>query len=324
LALFASLREQLPNLRSSLQLHKPDLATLETFVAVVESGSLSRAAEKLETTAGAVSRRLSALEERLGLRLLNRTTRKLSLTEAGEQYFRDLGDILQALTEAEDRITHLSAAPAGNLRVAAPLTFGERALAPLLPEFLGRFPGLRLSLDLDDRLVDILAVGADVALRIGPLSDSSLVARPIAEIWRVLCASPGYLEGNGEPTSAADLARHACLHYSNLGLKEEWTLIGPAGSESVEVTGPLCANNGDVLRKAALGGLGIVSLPEFIVADDLRSGRLRQVLAGYATAPLTLSALWPSRRFLPAKVRVFVDFLVERLGAGAAPASGAR
>jgi DNA-binding transcriptional LysR family regulator len=305
-------------------MHKPDLVTLETFVAVVESGSLSRAAEKLETTAGAVSRRLSALEERLGLRLLNRTTRQLSLTESGEQYFRDLSDILQALREAEDRITHLSAAPAGNLKVAAPLSFGERALAPLVPEFLERFPGLRLSLDLDDRLVDILAMGADLALRIGPLTDSSLVAKPLAQIRRILCASPAYLERNGVPRRAAELAGHACLHYSNVGLKEEWTLLGPAGTEVVEVAGPLCANNGDVLRKAALGGLGIVSLPEFIVADDLRSGRLRPVLADYGTQPLTLSALWPSRRFLPAKVRVFVDYLNEKLGRETDAASRSR
>jgi DNA-binding transcriptional LysR family regulator len=292
---------------------RPDIATLETFVAVVETGSLSRAAEKLETTAGAVSRRLTGLEERLGLRLLNRTTRKIRLTEAGEHYYRDVRGILLALTEAEDRASHLSDAPKGTLRVAAPLSFGVRALAPLLPDFMERYPGLQLTLDLDDRMVDILATGADIALRIGPLHDSSLVARRIAVLERVFCAAPAYLERRGEPKAPAELALHACLHYSNVSFKEEWTLVSESDAEVVEVSGPLCANNGDLLREAALGGLGIVSLPEFIVAEDLNAGRLRRVLSGYRTRPLSLSALWPSRQFVPAKVRVFADFLAEKL-----------
>ncbi len=295
-------------------MQRPDIGTLETFVAVVESGGFSRAAEKLETTPGAVSRRVSSLEARLGLRLLNRTTRKLSLTEAGEQYFRDVNGILQALTEAEDRISHHAGEPTGNLRVAAPLSFGVRALAPLLPGFSARFPALRLALDLDDRLVDILSTGADLALRIGPLAESSLVAKRIGEIRRIVCAAPAYLDRHGEPAVPADLARHACLHYSNVGLKEEWTLIGKRGTEVVEVDGPLCANNGDVLREAAIGGMGIVSLPDFIVAEDLAAGHLRAVLSSYETRPLPLSALWPSRQFVPAKVRVFVDYLAEKLG----------
>jgi DNA-binding transcriptional LysR family regulator len=302
-------------------MQRPDFGILETFVAVVEAGGFSRAAERLETTAGAVSRRIAALEERLGLRLLNRTTRKFSLTEAGEQYFRDVGAILQALTEAEDRISHHAVEPTGSLRVAAPLSFGVRALAPLLPAFAARHPGLRVSLDLDDRLVDLLATGADVALRIGALGDSSLVARRIGEVRRLVCASASYLERRGEPRTPADLARHACLHYSNVGLKEEWTFVGAQGDEVVAVDGPLCANNGDVLRRAAMGGMGIVSLPDFIVAEDLAAGRLRRVLADYDTRPLPLSALWPSRQFVPAKVRAFVDFLTESLGASGSPPS---
>lgn len=295
-------------------MQRQDIGTLETFVAVVDAGGFTRAAEKLETTPGAVSRRISALEERLGLRLLNRTTRKLSLTEPGEQYYRDLSNILQALSEAEDRISHHANEPRGTLRVAAPLSFGVRALAAHLPGFTARCPSLRVILDLDDRLVDILSTGADVALRIGPLADSSLVARQIAEVRRVVCAAPGYLRKRGVPQIPADLTRHSCLHYSNVGLKEEWTLIGENGAEVVEVDGPLCANNGDVLREAALGGMGIASLPDFIVAEDLTAGRLQQVLAGYTTRPLPLSALWPSRQFVPAKVRVFVEYLAEAFG----------
>ena len=297
-------------------MERPDIVTLETFVAVVEAQGFTRAAERLETTAGAVSRRVSALEAHLGLRLLNRTTRRFSLTEAGEHYFRDVSVILQALTEAQDRVSHLAEAPGGNLRVAAPLSFGVRALAPLLPAFLARYPDLHMTLDLDDRLVDILATGADLALRIGTLTDSSLVARRITEFRRILCAAPSYLGRRGEPQTPTDLAGHACLHYSNLAPRDEWTLMGPKGPETVVVSGPLCANNGDLLRQAAIAGLGIVALPDFLVGDDLAAGHLVPILTAYGTAKLACSALWPSRQFVPAKVRVFVEFLAETLGGG--------
>jgi DNA-binding transcriptional LysR family regulator len=297
----------------------PDITTLATFVAVVDVGGFSRAAQRLETTAGAVSRRVAALEERLGLRLINRTTRQVSLTEAGEQYYRDVTAILQALTDAEDRVSHLSDSPSGELRVAAPLSFGVRALAPLLPGFHVRYPELHLILDLDDRMVDIVATGADLALRIGRLTDSSLVARRIAEFERVFCAAPAYLDRRGRPGTPAELRAHDCLRYSNLGVREEWTLRrrdDPGSAETPEVSGPLCANNGDLLRLAAIAGVGICSLPRFIVADDLDKGALECVLGDWCAPPLVLSAVWPSRRFVPAKVRVFVDYLAEHLGLG--------
>ena len=295
-------------------MESPDFSTLQTFVTVVESGTLSRAAERLETTAGAVSRRITALEQRLGLRLLNRTTRRLSLTEAGERYYEDVVGILRALEEAEDRATHLSDSPRGNLRVAAPLSFGVRILAPMLPGFAARFPALRVSIDLDDRRVDLLGSGVDLALRIGPLEDSTLVARRIRDYRRVICAAPLYLERRGEPRTPSDLVEHDCLHYSNITLKEEWSFGAQTGvPQTVEVRGPLCANNGDLLREVAVSGMGICSLPEFIAADDLAAGRLTAILAGFETPPLTLWALWPSRRFVPAKVRVFVDYLANCL-----------
>ena len=257
----------------------PDFVSLQTFVAVVESGSLSRAAERLETTTGAVSRRLAALEQRLGLRLLNRTTRRIGLTEAGELYYEDAANILRALAEAEDRVTHLSDSPRGNLRIAAPLSFGVRTLAALLPGFCARYPGLRLSLDLDDRVVDLLGAGADMALRIGQLADSTLVARRICEFRRVVCAAPSYLARRGEPRAPADLVHHDCLHYSNIAPKDEWVFADGQGGavQTVEVSGPLCANNGDVLREAALRGMGICAMPEFIANDDLAAGRLKSV-----------------------------------------------
>jgi DNA-binding transcriptional LysR family regulator len=292
----------------------PDIINLETFAAVVDAGGFSRAAERMETTPGAVSRRIAALEQRLGLRLFNRTTRALNLTEAGEHYYRDVSAILQALGDAEDRVSHLSESPSGDLRVAAPMSFAVRALAPLLPGFRARYPELRLSLDLDDRMIDIVAAGVDLALRIGPLGDSSLVARRIVEFERLFCAAPTYLDRRGRPETPAELRRHACLHYSNVGVREEWSLSGPDGTEIIEVQGPLCANNGDLLRRAALGGMGICSLPEFIVAEDLAAGRLERVLADHHTPRLVLAAVWPSRRFVPAKVRAFVDYLVDALG----------
>ena len=291
----------------------PDIINLETFAAVVDAGGFSRAAERMETTPGAVSRRIAALEQRLGLRLFNRTTRALNLTEAGEHYYRDVSAILQALGDAEDRVSHLSESPSGDLRVAAPMSFAVRALAPLLPGFRARYPELRLSLDLDDRMIDIVAAGVDLALRIGPLGDSSLVARRIAEFERVFCAAPAYLDRRGRPETPADLRRHDCLHYSNVGVREEWSLSGPDGMEIIEVQGPLCANNGDLLRRAAIGGMGICSLPEFIVTEDLAAGRLERVLADHHTPRLVLAAVWPSRRFVPAKVRAFVDYLVDAL-----------
>lgn len=292
----------------------PDLATLRTFVTVVESGTLSRAAERLEATPGAVSRRIAALEQRLGLRLLNRTTRRLSLTEAGERYYEDLVGILRALEDAEGRLTHLSDAPRGNLRVVAPLSFGVGTLAPLLPGFATRYPDLRVSVDLDDRLVDILGSGADLALRVGLLEDSTLVARRIRDYRRVVCAAPAYLERRGEPLTPAELLAHDCLHYSNIALKEEWSFgIGEGEVQRLEVSGPLCANNGDLLRRVAVGGMGVCSLPEFIAAEDIAAGRLKAILTGHEGPPLTLWALWPSRRFVPAKVRVFVDYLTECL-----------
>lgn len=296
----------------------PDFAVLETFVAVVEAGTLSRAAERLETTTGAVSRRIAGLEQRLGLRLLNRSTRRLSLTEAGERYYEDVVAILRALTEAEDRVTHLSDAPRGNLRVAAPLSFGVGTLARHLSAFHAEYPDLRVSVDLDDRMVNPLENGADLTLRIGPLEDSSLVARRLRDYRRIVCAAPDYLGRRGAPAQPADLVAHDCLHYSNIALKDEWS-FGDAGSHGlaarVEVSGPLCANNGDLLCKAAVAGLGICALPEFIVAGDIESGRLRPILIDYPAPRLTLWALWPSRRYVPAKVRVFVDFLASALGA---------
>jgi DNA-binding transcriptional LysR family regulator len=289
-----------------------EITALRTFVTVVESGSFSRAAEALDSTTAAVSRRVAGLERRLGARLLHRTTRTMSLTEAGERYYRDLVDILRALEEADARVGGESAEPTGTLRITAPLSFGMRRLSPLLGEFMALHPRLRVMLVLDDGYRDIVSEGLDLAIRIGELKESTLVARRLADVQRYFCASPGYLERNGIPLKPGDLTVHACLHYHNILLREEWTLVGPAGVETVAVSGPLSANNGDVLRDAACRGQGIALLPDFIVEEDLTAGRLQRILSDYNPLQYGLYAVWASGRFMPSKVRLLVDFLWER------------
>ncbi len=288
-----------------------EITTLRTFVAVVESGGFSRAAEVLDSTTAAVSRRVAALEKRLGARLLNRTTRTMSLTEAGERYYRDLVDILRALEEADARAAGESAEPKGTLRITAPLSFGVRRLSPLLCDFMARHRQLRVMLVLDDGYRDIVSEGFDLAIRIGDLKESTLVARHLAAVRRYFCASPAYLERRGEPQIPADLSAHDCLHYNNILLREEWTLVGADGPETVAVSGPLSANNGDVLRDAACRGQGIALLPDFIADDDLASGRLQRILPHFESVNYGLYAVWASGKFMPSKVRLLVDFLWE-------------
>lgn len=289
-----------------------ELAALRTFVTVVESGGFSRAASVLESTTAAVSRRVAALEKRLGTRLLNRTTRTMSLTEAGERYYRDLVEILRALDEAEARATGEAAELGGTLRITAPVSFGARRLSPLLADFMAIHPQLKVVLILDDSYRDLVSEGLDLAIRIGELKESTLIARPLASVRRYLCASPGYLAQHGEPQKPAELMDHACLHYNNVMLREEWNLVGPNGPELVSVSGPLSANNGDVLREAAIAGQGIAVLPDFLVEEELASGRLQRILTDYEPPDYGLYAVWASGGFMPTKIRLLVDFLLER------------
>lgn len=293
---------------------------LEVFVAVVEAQGFTAAAAALGTTVTATSRRVKALEQRLGTRLLNRTTRRLSLTAAGEIYYERVRGILADLRDAEAQLTWLASEPRGPLRITAPMSYGQRRLAPLVAAFARTHPHLQVQLQLDDRTTDIVDQGLDLALRIGYPQDSSLVARPIAPVARHICASPQYLGTHGTPRTPQDLLGHACLHYSNLSEREEWTLGGPGGPQSVPVRGSFCSNNGEVLCEAAAQGLGIALLPDFIVQDALAEGRLVRVLQGFEPPPFTLCGLYPSRRFLPARVELFLDFLI---AATAAPVSRA-
>jgi len=288
----------------------------EVFFSVVEAHGFAAAARRLQTTPASVSRRVKALEQRLGVRLLQRTTRKLSLTEAGEQYFREGRRLLHELDDLEQALSASAREPRGELRIVAPMSFGQRRLAPLVARFAALHEQLRVTLVLEDRETDLLDEAADLAIRIGYPADSSMVARAIAPVPRFACAAPGYLQRRGRPVSPADLLHHDCLHYNLIPEREEWTFRGADGEQTLAIAGSFCSNNGDVLAEAAIQGLGITLLPDFIVEDALADGRLVRVLQDYERSPLTLFALYPSRRHVPAKTRSFLDYLLAHFAAG--------
>ncbi len=280
-------------------------------MAVVETGSFVRAGERLGLSATSVSRAVAALEAHLDVRLLYRTTRRVSLTDAGRTYYRYAVDLLADLAEAEAAVSADSRTASGVLRLSAPVTFGVLHLAPLLPRFRQQHPGLTLDLSLDDRITDLVEEGRDLAVRISrELLATTLVARPLTSTQLVVCAAPSYLARFGAPQSPEELGRHQCLLYSYADQAGQWAFRAPDGSvHHVAVKGVMIANNGDVLRLAALAGEGIVVQPSFIVGDDLLSGRLVPLLQDYALPPLKVYAVYPGRRHLPAKVRLFIEFL---------------
>jgi len=283
----------------------------EVFFRVVEAKGFGAAARRLETTPASVSRRVKGLEQRLGVRLLQRTTRKLSLTEAGERYFSEGGRLLRELDELEQALSAAALEPEGDLRIVAPMSFGQRRLAPIAARFAALHGKLRISLLLEDRESDLLDAGADLAIRIGYPADSSMIARAIAPVARHVCASPAYLQRRGYPKIPEDLLQHDCLHYNLISEREEWTFRGDDGERSLAIRGRFCSNNGDVLAEAAVEGLGIALLPDFIVEAHLAAGRLIKVLEDSARAPMTLFALYPSRQHVPAKTRKFLEFLLD-------------
>lgn len=286
-----------------------ELVSLRSFIAVVDAGSFNQAADLLGASTAAVSRRISGLEAALGIRLLNRTTRKIELTEAGQQFYGDVSNILLSLAEAEEKLQQGRQSVKGTLRVAAPLSFGIHCLSPILPELQKQYPALRIQLELDDRRTDLVAERIDVAIRIGRLADSSLVATSIGSIPRVFCASPGYLAEQGEPKRPEELISHNCLHYSLISPRDEWRFQENGNLINVDVSGSLSTNNGDVLKDAALNGIGIALLPRFIVAEALANGRLKAILPEFVPQPLGMYAVRLSRKFTPVKVNIFIEHL---------------
>jgi DNA-binding transcriptional LysR family regulator len=290
------------------------LDAMEIFAEVVEAEGFSAAARNLGVSKSAVSKQVARLEDGLGVRLLNRTTRRLSLTEAGSTFYEACRRVLDEAEAAERAVSNLSAAPRGLLKLNAPMSFGFLHLARAIPEFHARFPQITIDMAMNDRFVDLVEEGYDLALRIGELRDSSLVARRVAPCRAVLCASPDYLARRGRPERPQDLRDHDCLLYTHAAQAREWQLLGPGGLQKVKVDGPLLANNGDALCSAALGGLGIARLPTFIVGRHLRDGSLEALLPGFPLPEQGIHAVYPHSRNLSVKVRVFIDFLADYFG----------
>ena len=286
---------------------------LQTFTKVVETGSISKTAERMAVAKSAVSRRLSELEQRLGVQLFHRTTRQMNLTDSGRSFYERAIQILSDLEEAELAVSQQHAALTGQLKIAAPLTFGLTHLAPAIIEFNNLHPGIMFDVDFNDRQIDILEEGFDLAIRIARLSDSSLIARKIAPIQQTICASPGYLEKHGTPQSPDDLGTHKCLVYSNIATPNLWSFTDSRGKTiSVKVPVTLRANNGDFLREAAEADQGIVMTPNFIIYKSLQSSKLLPVLSDYKLPSVNAYAVYPQTRHLSFRVRAFIDFLVAR------------
>ncbi len=292
-----------------------NLADIAVFVRVVERGSFTTAADDLGLSRAVVSKYISRLEERLGARLLHRTTRRLALTEAGATLFESSRGAIERIEEAEAAVARFQAAPRGRLRVSAPMSFGILHLGPAIAEFSREYPEIALDVHLDDRYVNLVAEGIDVAVRIGALTDSTLVARKIAMTRALACASPAYLGEHGAPAAPEDLAGHDCLIYSYLANANVWRFTARNGREiPVAVTGKLRINNGIVLAEAAIAGRGILVTPSFYVAPMLRDGRLQRLLADYRLPELGIYAVYPQKEHVPPKVRVFIDYLAARFG----------
>jgi len=286
---------------------------MRTFVAVVETGGITGAAERLGIAKSAVSRRLADLEERLSVQLFRRTTRRMSLTDTGQDFYERCLRILADTDEAELAVSQAHATLRGRLRVAVPLSFGVGHLAPAMDAFLRAHPQVAFDLDLNDRQVDLLAEGFDLAVRIADLQDSSLIARRLAPIRHVVCASPAYLAEHGSPRSPGELATHACLVYANAPTPGLWQYRDAAGREGrVQVRARVQANNGECLRQAAEDGHGIVMEPSFILYQAIEAGRLVPILTDYRWPTLNAHAVYPRTRHLSQRVRSFVDFLAER------------
>lgn len=289
---------------------------MQIFVRVAALGSLSAAARSLGISQTMATKHVGAIEERLGVKLLHRTTRRMTLTEAGRGYLESVERILAEVEEAEAAASAERIDVRGVLRVNAPVSFGVREIAPLMAEFSRLHPAVTVDLGLNDRFVDLIEEGWDVAIRIGRLRDSTMVARRIAPCRLVVCGSPAYLAERGTPETVAELAHHDCLGYTlSKGVGPDQWAFGADGRAKVSIKGSLCVNNGDALAAAAVAGQGLVYQPTFIVGDDLRSGRLIALTLDYPPLQLPgIFAAYPANRHPPAKVRAFVDFLVRRLG----------
>ena len=287
------------------------LDSMEVYVSAVEKGSLSAAATACAISATMAGNHLRTLETRLGMRLLNRTTRRQHLTAFGEDYYVRCKEILRLVAETDAQAHNLQLAPAGKLRITAPVTFGTEALMPALSDYLDRYPQVNIEVALCDRVVDIVEEGFEAAIRIGQLPDSALIAKPLAPYRLMICASPEYLARRGTPAKPEELSEHECLSFSPAAVAH-WRLADQDGVHRVPVSGRLQVNHGQALRVAALHGLGIVLQPAILLAADVRAGRLVQLFPRHELASRPMSVVYLPDRYRSPKLRSFVDFLVER------------
>jgi DNA-binding transcriptional LysR family regulator len=286
---------------------------MAVFAKVAETASFAEAARQLDMSPAMVSKHVQTLEERLAVRLLNRTTRRVSVTEVGQNYYERCQQILGEIDDAERAAGDLQAAPRGRLRISAPVSFGMRQLMPMMAEYLAQYPDVSIDLNLNDAYVDLLEQRFDLAIRLGQLADSSLVARKFYTLALLVCASPDYLKEHDEPQVPSDLIRHNCLIYTYAASQRAWRFVDRAGREEVvRISGRFLANNGDALLALARRDVGIVLAPSFMVDDDIAAGRLVQLLPSYATPQIPLQAVYPHSQGLSAKTRTFIDFLAER------------
>ncbi len=279
------------------------------FVAVAETFSFTDAAKRLNTSVAQVSRRVSALEERLAIKLLNRTTRKVSLTEAGQVYFEQCRHLVEGLEHAELAVTQMQSSPKGLIKITAPATYGERHLAPLLNQFIELYPQVDLELNLTNQKLDLIEAGVDIAIRLGRLENSNLIARRLANRQMYVCASPKYLEAFGEPHTLSELKHHQCL----VGSLQYWRFKENGRDRTISISGRLKCNSGYALYDAAIRGVGLVQLPDYYVANALAAGELIEVLGKYRNDKEGIWALYPENRNLSPKVRLLIDYLAEKM-----------
>ena len=289
------------------------LGAIHVFSQVVECGSFASAARRLGVSTSAASRQVAELEGHLQTRLLNRTTRKVSLTESGRAFYERSVQLLSDLAEAEQEASRAAVEPRGTVRLTTSVNFGVRHVAPAIADFLARHRGVRFDVSLSDRVVDLVEEGFDLGIRIGTPGPDNLVARKLGETRLVPCASPAYLAAHGAPAAPEDLAKHNCFTYEYVSPRNVWRFRDRSGLErSVRVSGTLHSNNGDLLAEAAARGAGVIFEPAFIVGPDVRAGRLVPLLQEFVPPPVPIYAVYPSRKHLSAKVRRFVEFLVAR------------
>jgi len=285
------------------------ITAMQLFRRVVEAGSFSAVSRETQLSQPTVSKQIAALEAYLETKLLNRSTRQLNLTDSGQHYYQRCCQILDEVADTEAELKQQQELVTGTLRISLPIAAGRMKILPCLWKFFDQHPGLNLDIHFDDQYVDLVKEGIDVAIRIGELSDSSLIARKIVTVPRYMVASPAYIEKHGEPETLQDLQQHNCIVYSLLSTRDEWHFSGDAGKEKITVKGRFSSNSPDAIRQAALEGEGIAVILGWLVEEDIVKGRLKVILKDYVPTELDLNAVYQQRHFMPAKLKMLLDYL---------------